>query len=688
MHHNILIVAHSAKAGGAETALKNLIERLTGLGHRITVLLPAAAGAFVDWCGQRGLERLVMPMQPAVPTTATSLLQISLQGWDQSVAALRERQIDLVLTNTAVILQGGHLAALIQRPHVVYVHELVQDDSEVRSHGLPSDDYLRLVARQADHLLCCSEAVQARLQALGVGTPSEVLYPYASDAAVVDAAAAAGAADAAGAAAIPADGPLQLFTLGVQSLRKNPLFGVTVLQALRLRGVDAELHCIGEAGTQTPRLQAAIARRGLVAHVHLHAPSVAPFDLLSGRRVHLVTASSEPFGLTIPEALSRGIPVVASRSGGPQALLDDASLFDVGDVDRCVRCIEAIARDPAQARQQALQRYAQLAPRFAASHQSAVVARALDSALRQYRDKAPEPHFGPALRDAVTLGRFPPAALVRSIAKVAGLTEPEVQRRIDADRQAPGQAVMADCRRFDVVPFTATAATDRLYRDGVSFAIELAATCQDGARQEMATFILSRLVCETARRPLRVLALGDGIGIDTLRLLGAGLDVDYIDFDSSLTARVARENFEQFLVAPGPATGRVRVIRNPADETPYDAVVCLEVIEHVPDPDAFLQMLSSALAPAGLLFISECFDGVRDHWPTHLHGNEGYSGLLPAMAREHGLLLDDWNPAPFGKPYVLRKPAAGETPAGLVRQLQRERGVLRQILSAQIQVGV
>ena len=188
-------------------------------------------------------------------------------------------------------------------------------------------------------------------------------------------------------------------------------------------------------------------------------------------------------------------------------------------------------------------------------------------------------------------------------------------------------------------------------------------------------------------QPLRTLALGDGIGLDTLRLVDAGLDVDYIDYDASLTAQVARMNFEVYGSQRAEHAGLVRVIRNPAEEAPYDAVVCLEVIEHVPDPMGFLQMLADRLAPGGLLFISECFDGVRDHWATHLQSVEDLSGLLPVMARDVGLVLDDLTIKPYGKPYVLRKPLAGEKPAGLACQLRGDKGLLRQLMSAQLQVG-
>jgi len=669
-----LVVAHSSGLGGAEAALQRLLLNLRSLGHQPVVLLPANEGGFTDWCRAHAFEGLVLPMQQALPNATAACLQVSLQGLEGVAEQLRARGFVGVITNTSVMLQGVRLAELLGLPHIAWVHELVDDSSEVRSTGIPSADYLRLVGAASDHLLCCSQAVQARLDDCGVEAPSSVLYPY-TDAPVPQ-------------PALQADGRIELLAIGVQSIRKNPVFALTVPQALRLRGHDAVLHVVGGPATQTPRLQAAIQRRGLAAVVRLHGATPDPYALAQGRVINVIGATSEPFGLTIPEALARGIPVVASRCGGPQELLAEADLFDVGDLDACVRRIEAIAAGYEAARASARARHAELAPRLDAAAQKDALASAIAQAQARHSaaPRAPSRFFGAGLRDAIRLASLPRETLLNNIAQVAGLPLADIEQRVARDVAEPGHAVLADCRQFDVVPFGPSARMDTLYRDGVGFAIELAATHADEGRMLMAAFIVGRLLSEAARRPLRVLALGDGIGIDSLRLASMGFDVDYIDFDGSLTARVARQNFESFLQTAPQGAGRVNVIADAATQPPYDAVICLEVIEHVDDPHGFLRMLSDRLAPGGLLFISECFDGVRDFWPTHLQSNEDYSALLPLMAADAGLVLDDCNGAPFAKPYVLRKPAAGEAPR-LGRLFRNDKNLLRASFGAQWQLG-
>ncbi|MBC7700935.1 glycosyltransferase [Aquabacterium sp.] len=682
---NVLVLAHSTALGGAEAALKNSIRLIQQLGHGVTVLLPDRNGEFVTWCSDNRIECLVMPMQTSCPNvTPASFYQISQQDFKHLATQLQKYKIDLVFTNTAVVLHGSVLASVMKKPHVMFVHELMVDSSEMQPSGMPSNSYLRLVARSSDYLLCCSEAVQDQFKELVVDTPCGVLYPYS-----------AGESRPVLAAAQPVSqgdaDPFQLLFVGVQSNRKNPVMALAVTQALRLRGHHVVLHCIGTQGPQTPRLQAAIQYRGLGNHVKLHGHTPRPFDVVEGKTINLVCATSEPFGLTITEALERGIPVVASRSGGPQCMLPDSCLFDVDDIDRCVRTIEGVMADYQAAKSLALDNYSKLLPRVSAAHQAKVMATALDTAVERYRDKPAEFFHGRGFFRAINLDDLSLETIAENIAFVSDMPLAEVKRLIAVDHTRMGAAVMADCIKYDVVPFAPSSQMDNLYRKGTGFAIELAATCYSTGRQLMAAFILSKMKDEAASsgRPLRTLAFGDGMGADTLRLAGMGFDVDYMDFDSSVTAAIARKNFESYYAKAGPNVGKVKVINEVSPGQTYDVIVCLEVIEHVSDPMGFLGHLSSLLAEDGLLFISECFDGVQDFWPTHLASIEDMSGLLPMMGNEVGLQLEDCNGDPAGKPYVFRKlsPEQKTSPA-LVQMLRKNKNLFRNMVRAQLKIGL
>ncbi len=91
-------------------------------------------------------------------------------------------------------------------------------------------------------------------------------------------------------------------------------------------------------------------------------------------------------------------------------------------------------------------------------------------------------------------------------------------------------------------------------------------------------------------------------------------------------------------------------------------VVCLDVLEHVPDPPAFVADFHRWLCPGGLLFSSAPFFLLSLDYSTHLKSNRRYSGDIHRLYGQAGFQLIDgrpfWNPLVFAKDGdALLKPA-------------------------------
>ena len=84
----------------------------------------------------------------------------------------------------------------------------------------------------------------------------------------------------------------------------------------------------------------------------------------------------------------------------------------------------------------------------------------------------------------------------------------------------------------------------------------------------------------------------------------------------------------------------------------FDAVVCLDVLEHVKDAEGFIKQLVSFLRPGGILIVHSPFYMIHPSNPTHLKANRKYSGSLELYYKSGLRLINGrffWNPLVFEK---------------------------------------
>lgn len=100
----------------------------------------------------------------------------------------------------------------------------------------------------------------------------------------------------------------------------------------------------------------------------------------------------------------------------------------------------------------------------------------------------------------------------------------------------------------------------------------------------------------------RVLDVGCGGGLLSEALAKAGADVTAIDLAPELVKIARLHGLESGVTVDY----RVQAVEALADEQPgtFDAVTCMEMLEHVPDPAAILAACARLLKPGGQLFVS------------------------------------------------------------------------------------
>ncbi|MCR6661927.1 MAG: bifunctional 2-polyprenyl-6-hydroxyphenol methylase/3-demethylubiquinol 3-O-methyltransferase UbiG [Luteimonas sp.] len=151
-----------------------------------------------------------------------------------------------------------------------------------------------------------------------------------------------------------------------------------------------------------------------------------------------------------------------------------------------------------------------------------------------------------------------------------------------------------------------------------------------------------------------VLDVGCGGGLLSEAMAKAGAEVTAIDLADDLV-KVARLHGLESGVK---VDYRVQAVEALADERPgsFDAVTCMEMLEHVPDPAAILRACATLLKPGGRLFVST-LNRTPAAFALAIVGAEYIARLLPtgthtysefikpselaAWLREVGLQLED-----------------------------------------------
>lgn len=235
--------------------------------------------------------------------------------------------------------------------------------------------------------------------------------------------------------------------------------------------------------------------------------------------------------------------------------------------------------------------------------------------------------------------------IIAWIAELTGQPETSVRSRLREEFDNLGANVGRAFREAGLEPYVWSEKLARFYEQTDAFLYELVIWNRNRLKRRMRRWVAKRLVSSEGRR-MNVLCIGDGLGFDSVYLAQSGLSVTYFEvpgYTESFARKVFAECGQDITVLTDQAH-----IRSGA----YDAVVCLDVLEHVPDPPGLVQMMANYLRPGGRLIVHAPFYMVHPSNPTHLKANRRYSGSL-SLYEKHGFRLVDgeagWNPIALQK---------------------------------------
>ena len=238
------------------------------------------------------------------------------------------------------------------------------------------------------------------------------------------------------------------------------------------------------------------------------------------------------------------------------------------------------------------------------------------------------------------------AWLTQVISELTNQPVEAVQQRLHDEECQIGANVGAAMKHAGITPHVWSDELIQFYQQTDAFLYELIAWNRNANKVTIRQWINAAL----ARLPsfsLDILTYGDGIGCDSLYFTQAGHRVIYCDL-GELSKQFAHTLFSAAGLPFEPASDLSAL---PAES--FDVIVCLDVLEHVPDPSSLIEQLVRCLRPGGLLIASAPFFAIMPEFSTHLKSNVRHSGSLSSLYGPHGLSLVDGRP--FLDPVVLSK---------------------------------
>lgn len=343
----ILLVNNSADLYGASRSLLRLACRLQELGHDPLVLLPAS-GPLDQRLHAAGIRTVVFPSLRVItrPVLSSWRLLPWLAGFLTSARQLaqliRNEQIDVVHTNTGVIVSSALATRFARRPHVWHIRDWFQE------FGPLWKPYSKYILAHSDRILCVSGAIAGQFPA---SPKIEVLnngfdldeFPELQD----------GERAAARANWGLATDDLVLGVVGrIKFKRKGQEFVLQAAKLLRDQGIN--VTCL-LAGGPAPGAEEQVGQMIKMA-TDLGVRAIFTGELPDARSAYaamdifvLPSAQPEPFGGVVMEAMALGLPVIGTGIGGTTEQVAEGEtgfLVPPADPAALAHAVAKLAADP------------------------------------------------------------------------------------------------------------------------------------------------------------------------------------------------------------------------------------------------------------------------------------------------------------------------------------------------------
>lgn len=332
----LLHVIDTGGPGGAETVFLHLATGLDPARFR-SVCVVSRDGWLTGELRSRGLDPIVLPSQGSLNVRYLAGL----------CRIVRSRKVDVIVAHLYGSAIYGGLAGLLCRTPVAAI---LHGQTDISGGGRLDSAKRLIVARGTSRLVFVSdrlrEALAPMLRASG---RRSVVIPNGVDATVFRPGRDEQTRRELGIAP-------DIFLIGaIGNIRAPKAYDILLRAARRLKdkGLPCRILIAGEgSGTLMENLEALRRELGIEDMVHFLGLRRDVHRLLGSFDAYVLSSRTEGFSIACVEAMAAGLPVVATRSGGPEEIVEDGVsglLVPPDDPDALAAAMEQVALNPALA---------------------------------------------------------------------------------------------------------------------------------------------------------------------------------------------------------------------------------------------------------------------------------------------------------------------------------------------------
>lgn len=342
---NILFISHHFGLNGAERCLLSLLENIDRDTYHPTVILPGD-GPLNNKIKRLGITTIIFPLSRWIQypqETSCHPFNTIKERVIHLAQIINDENIDIIHTNSSVILEGALASRLTQKPHVWHIHEILKNHTSLKT-VIPLDLTYKIIEVLSEKIIAVSGAVKNDLSTAIDSNKIEIIYngtegPPSSTQ----------SGNLRKELNIPENGII-ICTIGYLLNEKG--YSTFIDAAIRVLTLIENVYFVSVGEIIDISLARALFKKIRTNSVNKYIKFLGYrndiWDILKDADIYVCSSNTESFSLTVIEAMASGKPVITTCCGGPMEIVEHGRTgfhVPIGDADKMANAMLALVND-------------------------------------------------------------------------------------------------------------------------------------------------------------------------------------------------------------------------------------------------------------------------------------------------------------------------------------------------------